>query len=367
MPGQPFSRTVVGRTDANGNATLFFDGPGNDLIIDGITVSTATNAKEPTCKLFMDTTNAAGFLGGTNVGSYDSASPQLGMTAGQSMLCVWADADASTTVTLAITGTQYPPGTGPAPTGNTVIFNRTIAGASGGWKLTQIAGATATLATPAASHQTAILDVRPYAAFNMAWKPTVNGVATAYNPVSCELIWYADSAGTTEICRDYMELFAEYFTIPFDTTASRIFHQDPMHGPYMRLLFTNNGTDSCAISYNLFGTDRQLTAPYNRQISAADALLLDLQNIAIGAGQTFTEVIGYGYGRVMVEVTTGAAMNLNWFAGSKYPTRIYSNPALNGQARFELVFPKRQVRVEIQNPGGASAYTIAIVRQLDSA
>lgn len=358
MAGQRFTRTIPVRTDAAGAATAYFDGLGQDVVIDSVQVSTLTNAKEPTAKVYLDNVT---LLGGTSLGSYDTSSSQVGMSAGRTLSCIWAGADANTIATLQLSGTQYPPGEGPHITGGTIIFNRTLVGAAQFGEKTAVVDSLSTTLNGGTGTSGPVVDVRAWASFYLTVTGTRSGAATAYNPIAVRLVWFADAAGTQVIYSDTYEILAFRSAAPFATLGGRLVGQDTIHGPWMQIFINNIGPDQCAASYQLVGTTRPFPGPYYKETQ--QDLPPDIYNpdqfvvtpaggtvvgLPVGTNVTFPGLLRYG--RAKWRVSCSQPFTAVFTAGSAgdFDSTTAAAPAIN---TGEFILPKRSLLVTVYNNG----------------
>ena|SRR5436305_504829 len=114
-PG-PFTLSQAATLDASGGGQVELAMPSNDdYVVTNSVVSTSTNVKEPTARVYRDVVAAAAQRDGSDTGSNDS-SPTRHVFAGGAgrLICVWAGGDVGARATFTITGTAYPAGTAPS-------------------------------------------------------------------------------------------------------------------------------------------------------------------------------------------------------------------------------------------------------------
>lgn len=368
----------AGRTtlDATGGGQIDLYVPDADVIITSTVVRTDTvRTQEATVTIFRNSLLPAGVVGGTYAGSFDASGSQYRLQAGDTLTAVFVGADASTGGSFEISGTAYPAGQGPPITNESIVFDKQIAGAAGGEKVTQLSPTPSTFSLAGgATSSTSILDVRPYASFYLSLVATVT-VATRFNTLLVLLEWFADPLAATPLYRDAYEIFPSQTTVALSTNGGRLVLQDMHHGPYLRITVTNTQAagDTIAIgSYQLFGTTRPMPSPFARDIGPAvlaagidvDEFVIDpttgqVTGLGAGGNADFCGLMRPGLAHLRISTTQQFTYNL--FAGSL--TNVIEGDGIfpAGTETFEVVLPKRSVRLRLTNNGGVAMNAFAVI------
>lgn len=91
--------------DASGNGTADVLVPTLERWhVTRIAVSTTTNVKEPTAKVYVDSIGPGNLLSGTYTGSNDSSDEDQELMPGQHLVCQWTGGDVGAKATLSVFG-----------------------------------------------------------------------------------------------------------------------------------------------------------------------------------------------------------------------------------------------------------------------
>lgn len=215
-----------------------------------------------------------------------------------------------------------------------------------------------------------IIDVRQWASYYLEITAIASGVgnATAYNRVECDLTWFNDSIGSTPVYVDSYEFFANAIS-GFVVNFGQVAIQDKTHGPYMRVNFTNNAaSDGINISWNLFGTTRDVGQPYVRQspnvagvTNTTSGLLVNLNTVPLVAGLGDVPFpLAYGPVELVIWNDGGNVQQftLSFNAGAPtgsgttgYLGQVAVGTSLGVNPRFVVTFPKRAGLLHVLGTG----------------
>lgn len=380
MTGPMNVSTVLNRVapitlDAQGNGVAVLS-PGVTEYWSPTIVRVATSSKNtpvPYVAVFHGSVSAATigdattFLDDTATGSNDTSSIIAGVVVqfGESVTARFVGGNPGDNAFLILTGiiTNYPPVVGTLPQ----VPGAHFSGKPG----TEVVSIIAQSSGPntIASGNTSVgnvIDVRPYASYDLIVNATTIGASTGYNPIEIDLFWTTDQGAQNLMYFDFAEFFADSVSGAFVISLGAIAMQDIMHGPYMRVNFTNNSAaDTVSVLWKLVGSTRVISEPYAVQQSGADAFLHGLNLINIGANAVISNPLAYSRGRGWIRFSTvGQPMTFNFQAGSK-GTYDFVQVAAGGVFKGEIVMPKRALNIVVANGPGAGQYNVIPITQYD--
>lgn len=315
--------------------------------------------------------DATTFIDDTYTGAADASSFVAGTVVqyGESLIAQWSGAKPGDAAIFTIYGTysNVPPSQGltlPSTPGS--HFGGHIIGEQLLVLLNQLAPVSI---TGGSSFTTSTFDMKPFTSYYLDMFISGPLAPTAYNSLKIAII-FLDSQGQDSYQDFYETWVSQAGGFPFAAGTTMI--QDKIHGPQMKIVFTNPNADTVTINTVLTATSRDIGQPYVRQEvnglagsggsldNGVDGILINTNGfIAINNGVTFNYLMPLTYGSLVLKGQVGAGgLGVNIGAGSVISVGNFDSFAVAANTGFgpvNYVAPKRALKVQVFNGSGVAS------------